>query len=152
MTLLSWKDISALTEVDLVTAKTAASIRGPNAVDQLGAYLVIGDMNRDQIGEVLASSEFADGDPDDTSNSRESAGEVWIVAPSDADGDGLRNLKDNCPRVANARSARRRRRRGRRSLRQLPDDAEPGAGGRQQQRHREHLRERSRPRQHPRHR
>ena len=101
VTLLSWKDISSASEVDLVTAKTAASIRGANAVDQLGAHLAIGDMNRDQIGEVLASSEFADGDPDDTSNSRESAGEVWIVAPSDADGDSLRNLKDNCPRIAN---------------------------------------------------
>ncbi len=101
VTLLSWKDISSLTEVDLVTAKTAASIRGANSVDQLGAWVTIGDMNRDQIGEVLASSEFADGDPDDTSNSRESAGEVWIVAPSDADGDSLRNLEDNCPRVSN---------------------------------------------------
>jgi hypothetical protein len=36
VTLLSWKDISAAFEVDLVTAKTAASIRGANAVDSWG--------------------------------------------------------------------------------------------------------------------
>jgi len=101
VTLLAWKDIGALYEVDLLTAKTAASIRGAEAVDQFGAWVAIGDVNRDQVGEVLGSAEFADGDPDDTAN-RESAGEVWLVAPSDVDGDGLRNLADNCPRIANA--------------------------------------------------
>lgn len=101
-----WRDISAATTVDLLNSaggKPISAVLAPDNGDDLSTSVVMADMNLDGVDELVIGVDSGDGDPDASAN-RTGTGEVWIVAPTDVDGDGtnLRNLKDNCPRIANA--------------------------------------------------
>ncbi|RMG46387.1 MAG: hypothetical protein D6718_05660 [Acidobacteria bacterium] len=99
----SWKDIQGVAVVDLadvITVKPMTSILGADPFDNLGQALVARDFNLDDVPDLIIGADGGDGDPDDTTD-RSDAGEVWIVSPSDLDGDGLRNLNDNCPAASN---------------------------------------------------
>jgi hypothetical protein len=78
---------------------------GRDASDALGAQLAAGDANGDGIGEILLGVPDADG-PDDgpggnADNQKNGAGEIWLVSAFDKDGDGRRQLGDNCPTTYN---------------------------------------------------
>lgn len=104
-----WSDIEFDYFVDLLTGEVnpATSILAPNVSDTMGATkdaLGVGDLNADGVPELLLGVEGGDGDPDDTAD-RGGAGEVWVVSVSDVDGDGIRNMGDNCPNDDNADQA-----------------------------------------------
>ncbi len=110
---LPWAQVGGETLIDLINPQTSAgdpvqltSILAPDPSDALGISLVIADINRDGAAEVIVGADAADGDPDDTAD-RAEAGEVWIVGPSDIDGDIVRNQGDNCPGTPNADQADR---------------------------------------------
>jgi hypothetical protein len=103
--ILRWRDILASSSVDLLTGSGGKPIVGllaPDTGDALGVATLLRDVNLDGVDELLVGADSGDGD-NDGSQDRPSTGELWIVAPTDVDGDGtnLRNLKDNCPRLAN---------------------------------------------------
>ncbi|MFN7964377.1 MAG: thrombospondin type 3 repeat-containing protein [Acidobacteriota bacterium] len=101
-----WRDIRTSSSVDLLNGaggKPITALLSPDSGDDLGSGMTLGDVNRDGLDEIVIGADGGDGDNDGTQN-RPETGEAWVVAPTDADGDGtnLRNLKDNCPRVSNA--------------------------------------------------
>ncbi|MFN7964376.1 MAG: thrombospondin type 3 repeat-containing protein [Acidobacteriota bacterium] len=101
-----WNDIKNSATVDLLNGtggKPVTALLSSDSGDDLGIGLTLGDMNQDGVDELIIGADAGDGDNDATQN-RTDTGELWIVAPTDADGDGtaLRNLKDNCPRISNA--------------------------------------------------
>ena len=104
---LAWTDIRNEFEVDLLNPQTIGgtpiqitSTLGPDPLDTMGIAMTVGDFNGDGADEILVGSDAGDGDPDDTAD-RVETGEVWIVGPSDIDGDGIRNMGDNCPKNGN---------------------------------------------------
>lgn len=52
----------------------------------------VADVNADGISEIIAAS---------SSTSTSQVATVWLISPIDVDGDGIRQLPDNCPLVAN---------------------------------------------------
>jgi len=72
-------------------------VYGAESSDNFGFRMSAGDVNQDGFGDFLASSNADDGPAGD----RPAAGVVWAISPIDTDGDGLRNLVDTCPALAN---------------------------------------------------
>ncbi|MDQ7087112.1 MAG: thrombospondin type 3 repeat-containing protein [Acidobacteriota bacterium] len=102
----NWNDVKnnfIVDTLDTTLVKPVTSVLGAEVNDTLGyeeTNLELADLNRDGVVELIVGAEGGDGDPDDTTD-RTDAGEVWVVAPSDVDGDQLRNLADNCPSDSN---------------------------------------------------
>ncbi|MDQ7008419.1 MAG: thrombospondin type 3 repeat-containing protein [Acidobacteriota bacterium] len=71
-------------------------IIGAMSLDKL-QLSAVADLNGDGADEVVAASSV--GSPDDVLPS------VWLISPYDLDGDGITQLPDNCPLVANADQA-----------------------------------------------
>lgn len=103
-----WSDIQFNYFVDLLTGGTnpATTLLGPNVSDTMGSTshsVALGDVNADGVLDLLLGLEGGDGDPDGTQ--RNGTGELWVVSVGDIDGDGVRNLGDNCPNDDNADQA-----------------------------------------------
>ena len=73
-------------------------IYGPEAGDNVGHRIETGDVNGDGLGDLLISGNGDRG----AANSGQGFGVVWMISPLDTDGDGTRNLADNCVAVENA--------------------------------------------------
>lgn len=71
------------------------TVFGANSEDYLHLE-VLADLNGDGIREIVGASSV-------DSHDRHSS--VWVISPVDIDGDGLSQLADNCPLVANADQA-----------------------------------------------
>ncbi|MBP7148957.1 MAG: FG-GAP repeat protein, partial [Acidobacteria bacterium] len=97
---LAWKDVQSDFLIDLLTKKLFTSVSGADSYDELGVALAAGDLNNDGADDMVIGADGADGDPNDTGG-RQSTGEFWAVSPTDIDGDGTRNFRDNCPRTYN---------------------------------------------------
>lgn len=66
-------------------------IYGPEADDQL-ALRATADLNGDGLEEIVGGS---------AGDSTTKLSSVWLISPFDTDGDGIQQLSDNCPLVAN---------------------------------------------------
>ncbi len=66
--------------------------------DNFGNLIISSDYNGDGYRDIVATASYADGEGD----SRENAGEIFVISPIDSDGDGHRNMGDNCPTIPNA--------------------------------------------------
>lgn len=98
--LVSFRDLPTPSEVDLLSQRVIASVKGADVRDSLGAALKLADLNRDAVPEILVGVDFGDGDGNPPS--RTESGEVWLVSAFDLDADGKRGVDDNCPKLPNA--------------------------------------------------
>jgi hypothetical protein len=102
-----WSDLQSTYIVDLLDTsgiKPATTILGADVSDSIGdspQSLEVGDVSGDGVADTILGVELGDGDPDGTQD-RTSTGEAWVISNADIDGDGVRNLDDNCPETANA--------------------------------------------------
>jgi hypothetical protein len=84
--------------IDAHTVDPDLLVYGQRINDNLGFAVAAGDINNDNFQDAIMGA-FASGGP---TNDRALAGAVFVISPVDTDGDGVRNLKDNCPALANA--------------------------------------------------
>lgn len=94
--LLSYKN-SPTGDVSLNGYNKATLVKGPVSGGFFGKGVVLGDFNKDGFDELAAGAAFSSGKGGTVSM----AGESWAISPLDSDNDGINNLKDNCPRIAN---------------------------------------------------
>jgi hypothetical protein len=83
---------------DLRTTDPSLRVLAAHDIDNFGWRISARDINGDGWTDALVSATSLDG-PDGT---RSSAGGVYLLSPVDTDGDGVRNLMDNCPALINA--------------------------------------------------
>ncbi len=106
LVVFNWGDISGVFEIDLLNlgaAKPASAMIGADQNDVLGFYkdsLSTTDVNRDGIAEIAVGARGQG-----SGDTLLVAGEVWLVSPYDTDGDGKRNMLDNCPTFNNSDQA-----------------------------------------------
>src|SRR5437867_560778 len=86
-------------QIDLHTSGEGTLIGGARAADAIGQSLAVGDYNSDSFVDM------AIGGPDADRGDGTLTGVVYVLGLVDTDGDGRRNLGDNCPRIANANQA-----------------------------------------------
>src|SRR5436309_3201422 len=86
-------------QIDLHTSGEGTLIGGARAADAIGQSLAVGDYNSDSFVDM------AIGGPDADRGDGTLTGVVYVLGLVDTDGDGRRNLGDNCPRTANANQA-----------------------------------------------
>ncbi len=83
--------------IDALVTPPELEVLGADALDDFGIAIGVGDVNGDGFGDALLAADSADG----PGNARADAGAVHLVSPVDTDGDGVRNLGDLCPELAN---------------------------------------------------
>lgn len=77
--------------LDLASSPPDILVYGRFSGDSLGPK-ALGDLNGDGIKELIASSDV---------DSNTDLNAVWILSPLDTDNDGVAQLTDNCPLIAN---------------------------------------------------
>ena len=83
--------------IDSVFVDPDLMVYGAAAVDVLAFRVGAGDVNDDGIDDAVLGAVGVDG----PGGGRSNVGAVYLVCPVDADGDGRRDLADNCPGLAN---------------------------------------------------
>ena len=83
--------------VDERTVDPDMLVYGQRATDNLGNSLSGGDINGDGFGDAIIGAPGSSG----SAGNRSLSGALFAISPNDTDGDGVRNLKDNCPTIAN---------------------------------------------------
>jgi hypothetical protein len=84
--------------IDLLTDTVDILIYAADNSDSFGQNILVADYNLDGYTDLIASTKYASG----PSNARYGCGEVFVISPIDSDGDGIRNIGDNCPNDLNA--------------------------------------------------
>ncbi len=87
--------------IDSKSADPDLLVYGQRTNDSLGFAVNIGDINNDGFHDAVMGAIGSNGPTAD----RPLAGAVFVVSPVDTDGDGVRNLKDTCPTLANPTQA-----------------------------------------------
>jgi hypothetical protein len=83
--------------IDARTTDPELLVYGQRANDNLGTAIASGDVNNDLFQDVVIDAVASSG----PSANRSLGGTVFMISPVDTDGDGIRNLKDSCPAIAN---------------------------------------------------
>jgi hypothetical protein len=83
--------------VDSVFVSPDLMVYGAAAVDVLTFRVAAGDLNDDGIDDALLAAVGVEG----PGTGRGNVGAVYLVGPVDGDGDGRRDLADNCPGLSN---------------------------------------------------
>ena len=87
--------------IDALSMDPDLLVYGQRTADSLGIAVGAGDINNDAFHDAILGASGSGG----PSANRSLAGAVFVVSPVDTDGDGVRNLKDTCPALANPTQA-----------------------------------------------